>query len=142
MWALFGAGLVGLASMGQPPQPAVIVVDHDKVKAAFDKGSVTLIDTNNFKVMAGRRDAAGTVEIHELDTDIFYVLEGTATFVTGGQAIETTTTSPHEIRGKSIIGGDTRKLVKGDVIVIPAGVPHWFTEASGPFLYYVVKVSK
>jgi quercetin dioxygenase-like cupin family protein len=40
------------------------------------------------------------------------------------------------------VGGDTNHLAKGDVIIIPNGVPHWFTETSTPFLYFVVKVSK
>jgi quercetin dioxygenase-like cupin family protein len=49
-------------------------------------------------------------------------------------------TAPDEFRGQSISGGDTRQLKKGDVIIIPAGVPHWFKEVTNPFLYYVVKV--
>ena len=46
---------------------------------------------------------------------------------------------PDEIRGSSISGGETRQLAKGDVVIVPAGVPHWFKEVSNPFLYYVVK---
>ena len=44
-----------------------------------------------------------------------------------------------EIRGKLIEGGETRQLAKGDVSIVPAGVPHWFKEVTIPFLYYVVK---
>jgi len=82
------------------------------------------------------------VEIHERDMDIFYILEGSATFVTGGKAKEPKTTGPGEIRAKEIVGGEDRHLVKGDVIVIPNGVPHWFKEVNGTFLYYVVKVTQ
>ena len=110
------------------------------VASAFDKGS-PLIETVTFKVHASRRDAPGQAEIHVLDTDIVYVLEGTAMLVTGGQAVGGKTTAPEEIRGPSIDGGVSRTLVKGDVIVIPNGVPHWFKEVKGPFLYYVVKVT-
>ena len=49
--------------------------------------------------------------------------------------------APDEIRGASIDGGQTFKLAKGDVIIVPNGVPHWFKEISGPFLYYTVKVT-
>ena len=80
--------------------------------------------------------------MHDSDTDIFYILEGSATFVTGGKAVQPRTVGPGETRAREIAGGQTRQLVKGDIIVIPTRVPHWFKEVRGPFLYYVVKVSK
>jgi len=93
-------------------------------------------------VMAGRRVAPGEVEIHEKDTDVFYITEGSATFVTGGTAADQHRTAPGEIRAPKIAGGEEHHLKKGDVIVIPAGVPHQFTAVDGTFLYFVVKVSK
>ena len=112
------------------------------VAAAFANGAVLLdgADDRNYMVHASHRDKPGLAEIHTLDTDIVYVLEGTATFVTGGKAVEAKTIAPNEIRGNAIEGGVTRKLVKGDVIIVPNGVPHWFKEVSSPFNYYVVKV--
>jgi glc operon protein GlcG len=89
-----------------------------------------------------RRDAPGEVEVHDRDTDIFYVLEGSANFVTGGTATEPRTTGPGETRAKSITGGEQQRLSKGDIMVIPNGVPHWFKEVTGPFVYYMVKVSR
>ena len=62
--------------------------------------------------------------------------------MTGGTLVEPVTAGPGETRGKAITGGTTRHLQKGDVIVIPKGVPHWFTEVSNPFLYFVVKVTE
>jgi len=123
------------------PASGVIQIDHEKVNATFSKGG-PLLETNNFKVQAGHRDAAGGAEIHERDTDIFYILDGSATFVTGGKAVDAKPTAPGEIRGREITGGEEHHLVKGDVIVIPNGVPHWFKEVHGPFVYYVVKVNK
>jgi mannose-6-phosphate isomerase-like protein (cupin superfamily) len=140
--ALLAPGLVILAlAAAQPEKPAVIHLDHEKVAAAFAKGG-PLLATNNFKIQAGRRTEPGEVEIHDQDTDIFYIVEGAATFVTGGKAVDSRTVAPGETRAKAITGGTERQLVKGDVIVIPTNVPHWFKEVSGPFLYYVVKVSK
>src|SRR5690349_3821726 len=75
----------------------VIQFDNEKVSAMFAKGGM-LLQTNNYKVMAGRRVAPGEVEIHEKDTDIFYITEGSATFVAGGKAEKTHTVSPGEIR--------------------------------------------
>jgi glc operon protein GlcG len=131
--------LIGRAAV--LPESHVIKIDHETVARAFAKGE-GLLATNNFKIQAGRREKAGEVEVHEKDTDIFYILEGSATFVTGGSVIEPRTTSPGETRGSEIRGGETRELVKGDIIVIPIRVPHWFKAVRGPFLYYVVKVSK
>jgi mannose-6-phosphate isomerase-like protein (cupin superfamily) len=68
------------------------------------------------------------------------VLDGSATIVTGGTATDPKTIATDEIRGASIESGQSRTLVKGDVMVIPNGTPHWFKEIQGPFLYYVVKV--
>jgi len=140
--ALAAASLIGLAYAAAQPQPeAVIHFGHEKVDAAFATGG-SLLQTNNYKVMASRRTGPGTVEIHEKDTDVFYIVGGTATFITGGKANEVTQKSPGEFAAKDIVGGDVRHLAKGDVIIIPNGVPHWFTETSTPFLYFVVKVSK
>jgi quercetin dioxygenase-like cupin family protein len=135
-----GLALTAFAA-DEPHSTGVIHLDHEKVAAAFAKGG-PLLATNNFKVQAGRRTGPGEVEVHEFDTDIFYVLEGSATFVTGGKALEAKVTGPGETRAKIITGGQEQQLAKGDVIVIPKGVPHWFKEVNGPFLYYMVKVSK
>ena len=126
----------------EPPPTEVVVFEHGKVENGFAKGMPLLINSS-YKIQAGRRvTAPGESEIHEHDTDIFYVTEGNATFVTGGEIEGGKPTAAGEIRGKAILGGVERKLQKGDVIVIPAGVPHWFKEVSNPFLYLIVKVTK
>jgi len=136
------AGANALASPASAPTAKpVTYFDKNKVTAAFSQGAVLLDGTGrNYMVHASRREKPGMAEVHVKDTDIIYVLEGTATFVTSGIVVEPKTTAPGEIRGASIQGGETRQLVKGDVIVVPNGTPHWFQQVSGPFLYYVVKV--
>jgi quercetin dioxygenase-like cupin family protein len=137
------SGLLVLAALAadKPADSGVVHLDHDKVAAVFAKGG-SLLATNNFKVMALRRDAPGEVEIHDRDTDVIYVLEGSANFVTGGEAKESRITGAGETRAKNIAGGEERHLVKGDVVMVPNRVPHWFKEVNGPFLYFVVKVSQ
>jgi glc operon protein GlcG len=112
------------------------------VEAAFGKGAVLLdgSDGRNYMVHASRRDKAGMAEVHTRDADVIHVLEGNATFVTGGSVEQPKSVADDEIRGAAIDGGETRTIAKGDVIVVPAGVPHWFKQVSEPFLYYVVKV--
>ena len=117
----------------------VTYFERDKVTAAFAKGAVLFDHSDKYMVHASRREQPGMAEVHTKDADIIYVLEGASTFVTGGSAVDPKTVAPDEIRGREISGGETRLIAKGDVIVVPAGTPHWFKEVSVPFLYYVVK---
>ena len=110
-----------------------------QVKKAFEKG-MPLSEIANYKIHASHRDAPGMAEVHSRDTDIIYVLEGAATLVTGGAVVDGNPIEAEEIRGKEVIGGESRRIGKGDVIVIPHGTPHWFKEVAGPIDYYVVKV--
>jgi len=118
---------------------AVRVIDKDRVAAAFVKGE-PLVETADYKVHASHRDGAGKSEVHLGDTDILYMLAGSATVVTGGAMVDPITVEPGEIRGASIKGGERRQLVPGDVMIVPKGVPHWFQSVSGPIDYYAVKV--
>jgi glc operon protein GlcG len=113
--------------------------DKEKVAAAFAKGAVLFDGSDKYMVHTSRREKPGMVEIHEQDTDIIYVLDGTATFVTGGAIVDPKIIAPGEIRGASVNGGETRRLAKGDVIIVPSGTAHWFKEVDAPFTYYVVK---
>jgi len=135
--ATVAAFCVGVAATGSASK--VTYIPADQVSAAFAKGSV-LLNNGTYQIHASRRDAEGQVEVHVKDADIIYMLGGSTTFVTGGTMIGGQTTAPDEIRGSSIDGGETRRLTKGDVIVVPKGTPHWFKDVSGPVLYYVVKV--
>jgi len=117
----------------------VTYLPSEKVTAAFVKG-MPLVEKENYKVHASRREAPGQVEVHTKDTDIIYVLSGTATFVTGGTMGGGKNIEPEEIRGSSVDGGETRTIRPGDLIIVPNGTPHWFKEVPAPMTYYVVKV--
>ena len=117
---------------------AAIFFDKAKVDQAMTSGSV-LYDGKMFRVQMGKRSEAGQVEFHAKDTDVFYIVSGSATFVTGGTMVGGKTTGPGEIRGTSITGGETRKLAKGDVIVIPDSVNHWWKEIHKPVVYFTMK---
>ena len=121
------------------PSRKVTFLDRHTVAGGFEKGTV-LVSMDNYMVHASHREKDGIAEIHTLDTDLIYVLEGTATFTTGGRVPDATVTEPNELRGSAIVDGEQRRIVKGDVIVVPAGVPHMFTDVHGPLNYYVVKV--
>lgn len=123
-----GAGTTGVSYVG-----------HDKVAAALAKGG-SLVTQSDLTVMGSHRDKAGQVEVHDKETDVFYVTDGEATIVTGGTMIGGKQKSPGQMLGSSIQGGETHHLSKGDVMVIPAGTPHWFKEVPQSISYYVVKV--
>jgi mannose-6-phosphate isomerase-like protein (cupin superfamily) len=123
------------------PLSSVVFVDHDKVAAALAKGG-GLVTASDVLVSGSHREKPGQVEVHDKEMDVIYVVDGTATFVTGGKIVGAKNTRPDQWLGTDITGGTTQKLVKGDVIVVPAGTPHWFKEVPGPISYYVVKVTK
>ena len=143
--AMAGAGVFSADTKASDTMPtnksSVIFFDANQVNASFSKGAVLLdgID-RNYMVHTSRRDKPGQAEIHTLDTDIIYVMQGTANFVAGGSAVDPNEIAPNEIRGSRIDGGDARQLKKGDVIIVPNNTPHWFKDVSGEFLYYTIKV--
>jgi mannose-6-phosphate isomerase-like protein (cupin superfamily) len=120
---------------------SVNYVSADKVTPAVIKGGA-LAKGEGYSVSGARRDKAGQVEVHEKETDIFYITEGAATFITGGTMVGGKSTKAGQWLGSDIQGGDTHHLSKGDVITIPAGTPHWFKEVSPSVSYYMVKVIK
>ena len=111
-----------------------------QVAAKFETGGL-LLDTPGYKVDAGRRTAPGEVEFHEHVVDIMHVVQGHATVVTGGQMVNQRLVDPGEVRASAVEGGTSHELAEGDVLVVPAGVPHQFVAVSDPFLYFVAKVA-
>jgi quercetin dioxygenase-like cupin family protein len=143
--SLSSGSSIGVAKAGTVPAASDATVeyfDSAAVRRAFANGKPLLAgdDGRNFKVMGLRRHGPGEVEVHDADTDIFYVVEGHATFVTGGTLTGGKHTAAEEIRGGTLGGGETHHLTQGDVIVIPKGVPHWFKEVPDSIEYFVVKV--
>src|SRR6476660_3408408 len=104
----------------------VTYVPHDKVTATMARGG-SIIDDHGLVVLAQRR-GAGEVEWHENTNHVFIIVEGEATFVTGGTLVGSRETAEGQRRAAAIEGGETRHLTKGDVITIPARTPHWFKE--------------
>jgi mannose-6-phosphate isomerase-like protein (cupin superfamily) len=87
------------------------------------------------------REGDGSAELHETQVDILIVESGEATLVVGGTMVAPKTIKPHEVRGSSIEGGEAKQLIVGDVVHIPAKVPHQLKIASGKtFTYLVIKV--
>ncbi len=141
-WSCIGIAIVVLPSLVRADGDSATVrfVSASEMAQGFVTGAV-VTETSLYEVHASHRDAPGVAEVHTRDTDVIYVVEGHATFVTGGRAVDAKTTAPGELRGARIDGGESHRLAKGDVVIVPNGVPHWFTEVTTPFDYFVVKVT-
>jgi len=127
--------IVVLTAAGVPT--VVTYVPHDKVSATMAKGG-PIINDQGLIVLAQRR-GAGEVEVHEKTNHVFIIVEGEATFVTGGTLVDARQTAPDQRRASNVQGGQTYHLTKGDVITIPAKTPHWFKEVSTQTIaYYAV----
>src|SRR6266699_3930934 len=119
--------LLAKALLLSAAESGVTYVDHEKVTAALGK-SGPLVTASDLLVSGSHRDKAGQVEVHEKETDVIYVVEGEATFVTGGTMVGGKSTKAGQFLGTDIKDGESHHLTKGDVIVVPAGIPHWFKE--------------
>ena len=126
---------VSVAADGVPT--VVTYVHHDKVTATMVKGG-QIIDDHGLIVLANRR-GAGEVEVHEKTNHVFIIVEGEATFVTGGTLVDARDTASGQRRAPSVQGGEAHHLTKGDVITIPAKTPHWFKEVpTQTIAYYAI----
>jgi mannose-6-phosphate isomerase-like protein (cupin superfamily) len=111
--------------------------EMNEQKGAFER----LATFGNHLTMIAHREADGSAEIHERQVDFFFVQSGAATLVYGGEVPEAKTTAPNELRGAAIKGGERKTLGPGDVVHIPARVPHQLLVPAGKeFTYFVIKV--
>jgi mannose-6-phosphate isomerase-like protein (cupin superfamily) len=132
-----------------PVSNAVQVLSTSRLAALAD--SLPPGATNSFQIaqweglsnMIGRRDTSGVHERHEGFTDIFVVQRGRARLLYGGTAEGERASSPGEWRGGTIRGGTEAELKPGDIVVIPAGIPHQLLlQPKESFYYFVFKVAK
>jgi mannose-6-phosphate isomerase-like protein (cupin superfamily) len=102
-----------------------------------------VVDAGAYTVIALRRTADGEAEVHAEWDDVMMIQEGAATLLSGGEVSGARETSPGELRGGRITGGRRRALAAGDVVTVPAGVPHQMLVGPGQSItYLVVKVRR
>lgn len=143
--------LLTLAQAPQASPPVTLLTNAELLRAI--KGapeeepgqpglySISLSPISQYPVIGIRRTVAGRSEVHAKFTDVWYVLEGTATLITGGSVVQGVERQPGEVRGRSIRGGNARSIHPGEFAVVAPGVPHWISKVNGKeLLYLVVKV--
>jgi uncharacterized RmlC-like cupin family protein len=116
---------------------------EQKMAAKKEKiGTESLAVMSNYQMSVAYRNASGQAELHQTKNDVFYVISGTCTLVTGGTIPNAKTTQPHELRGAAVSGGQKRKIGPGDFLTIPAGIPHqMLLDPGAEITYAVVKVN-
>jgi mannose-6-phosphate isomerase-like protein (cupin superfamily) len=144
------------------PLPATFVtsenvttgLNRDPQKAVNPQPNLRVVDGGGFNVAVGAihrpQTPPGVAAVHFKVTEVYHVLEGGGTFVTGGKlvnpkirpadSVEVTQEDGPGASGSSIEGGESHHVKAGDVVVIPAGTPHWFSKIDGAVSYIVVRI--
>lgn len=91
-----------------------------------------------FAAMVHREPGPGFSESHDEWADIYFVTSGSAAIMTGGEIVDAREDSPGEIRGTSIRGGEVQRISEGDIVHIPAGVPHYVMVGEGEQITYFI----
>ena len=84
-----------------------------------------LLSAAPYSVNMEYRSGVGPAAVHEREAEIFYIIEGSGTMVTGGKLADEKRTNPTNLSGTGIEGGLSRTVSKGDFILVPEGTPHW-----------------
>jgi mannose-6-phosphate isomerase-like protein (cupin superfamily) len=150
---LMAVAMLGHASLGQeamptPDQysPADLAAMEKTLEQKVDASGLateTLKKYASDYTMLAFRSKSGKAELHEKFADFYFVVGGEATLVSGGKIVNSATTAPGEVRGDSVQDGKETKLKKGDVVHIPANIPHQLVLAKGTtFQYFIIKVQE
>jgi mannose-6-phosphate isomerase-like protein (cupin superfamily) len=135
VFALLSVMAIVVRADGVPT--VVTYVPNSKVTEVMTKGG-EIVNDKGLIILANRR-GSGEVEVHDKTNHIFIIVEGEATFVTGGTLVGAKNTAPGQIRAADIKGGQTHQLRKGDVITVPAKTPHWWKEVpTKTIAYYAI----
>jgi mannose-6-phosphate isomerase-like protein (cupin superfamily) len=94
-------------------------------------GNQTFLQLAPYNVNLEHRVMVATANVHEKEAELFYVVDGGGTIVTGGKLVGEQRTNGENLSGSAIDGGMSRKLAKGDFVLVPEGVPHWFSTIDG-----------
>jgi len=136
------------ASAQQPAAPAAsaaasrTMVSAAEVQAMIAKAKAdrkdnqpiiaqSLIQLAPYNVSLEYRASVGNAAVHETEAELFYVVDGAATLVTGGKLTNENRTNAENLTGTGIEGGMSRHVAKGDFVMVPERTPHWFSAIDG-----------
>ena len=144
--AASGAAVLGVVLFAQGAPPAAAPSTYKasaEILAALDKADINSKTGGAVTIAKGvvvRRRGAGSPQyaiIHPKTMELYQIVDGSATLVTGGTlAPPLTDNGPDIFRSMAITGGKSQKVGKGDVVVTPPGTPHWFSQIDGAITYF------
>lgn len=88
------------------------------------------------------RASVGPAAVHETEAELFYVIDGSGTMMTGGKLVNETRTNASNLTGTAIEGGTSRVVAKGDFIIVPEKTPHWFSAINGTIVLMTLHVPR
>jgi mannose-6-phosphate isomerase-like protein (cupin superfamily) len=146
------------AAAAQAPPPSAVDVSSASIKAFIDKMPkdrisdlpMRVAEVGGYKVgvygVFRPKSLPGGAIRHETSvTEIYYMLEGIGTLVTGGKIADEKSTgaSPNTKRpnfgGSRVEGGVSRKVVPGDIVIIPGNLPHWWSSLDTDIRYLIFR---
>ncbi|HLH00079.1 MAG TPA: cupin domain-containing protein [Bryobacteraceae bacterium] len=108
-----------------------------------DQASAPVSNESHYRVNIVRRGSPGVAMAHATGpakgSEVHYIIDGAATVVTGGTIVRPAGAPARGAGSAKIEGGQSRRVTKGDVIVIPAGTPHWYKDVEGSVTYLEVR---
>ena len=88
------------------------------------------------------RTAVGPAAVHEKEAEMFYVIDGSGTLVTGGKLANEKRTNAENLTGTGIEGGKSQAVAKGDFVIVPENTPHWFSAINGTIVLMSLHVPR
>jgi mannose-6-phosphate isomerase-like protein (cupin superfamily) len=108
-----------------------------------DQSSAPISNEDHYRVNIVRRGSPGVAMAHTSGpakgSEVHYIIDGAATVVTGGTIVRPAGAAAKGAGSAAIEGGQSRRVTKGDVLVIPAGTPHWYKDVEGSVTYLEVR---
>jgi mannose-6-phosphate isomerase-like protein (cupin superfamily) len=88
------------------------------------------------------RASVGAAAVHEKEAEVFYVIDGAATLITGGKLVNEKTSTPGNLTGTAIEGGKSQAVAKGDFVIVPENTAHWFSAIDGTIVLMSLHVPR
>jgi mannose-6-phosphate isomerase-like protein (cupin superfamily) len=98
-----------------------------------------MANTEKYRVNVVKRTVPQGAIAHDVGTEVHYIIEGTATLVTGGTIARPSGGGAAAAARATIQGGETRKVRKGDIVLVPVNTPHWYSTIDQPLTYLEVR---
>ena len=147
---------IGAATAGWPQQPAPptktyasaadVAALWAKAKADHKDGQAIVAEPILRLAPYGAnleyRSSVGAAAVHEKEAELFYVIDGSATLITGGKLTEEKRTNAENLTGIGIEGGKSQAVAKGDFVIVPENTPHWFSAINGTIVLMSLHVPR